>query len=75
MAKQGPTIHSTYEICRLVFFIAHVTYSAFDITMQALCAAYIGLNQKSTAKAILLRTLQASLRIRTFLKGFRLCFG
>lgn len=58
MARQGPIVHSAYEICRLIFLLAHVTYTAFDVTMQALCASYIGKKDKASARAVLIRTLK-----------------
>jgi len=60
-ARQGPVLHSAYEICRIVFLVFHVTYTAFDYTMQGLCASYIGKYDRSTAREILIRTLQVCL--------------
>ena len=60
VAQQGPILHSAYEICRLVFLVAHVTYTSFDVTMQSLCASYIGQQNRSAARAVVLRALQVS---------------
>jgi len=58
IAKQGPITHSAYEVCRIVFLTAHATYTAFDFTMQALCASYLGEEKRQSAREVLERTLQ-----------------
>eukprot|EP00210_Caulerpa_lentillifera_P008059 g7695.t1 len=68
-ARQGPVLHSVYEICRLVFLVFHGTYTAFDFTMQAICASYIGKKDRSGAREVLIRALQMVILLTSIMGG------